>query len=114
MFNNQDIVNNYYMGYYDTLLYFDKLDGFKYYFKKYKYYDCLIKNEKASIIKLVKLKYKDLNIKSIIIKSIEDILENNNIDYYKKYSIPKIIKYIKKNNLKSKYRVINDFVYNLK
>ena len=114
MFDNNDIVNNYYMGYYDTLLYFDKLDGHKYYFKKYKYYDYLIKNVKKSILTLIKLKYKDSNIKNIVIKSIEDILENNNINYYKTYSIPRIIKYIKRYNLKSKYKIINDFVYNLK
>ena len=41
MFDGSDIKNNYYMGYYDTLLYFKKLHGFKYYFKKFYLYKFL-------------------------------------------------------------------------
>ncbi len=112
-FNNEDILNNYYMGYYDTLLYFGKLDGYKYYFKKYKNYDKLIKNIDTKLISLLKIKYRTFKIKNIILKSIEDILEDNNINYYKVYKINKIIKYIKRKQLKSKNKLINDFVYKL-
>ena len=114
LFDNNDIVNNYYMGYFDTLSYFKKLDGFKYYFKIFKHYEYLVRNVKDSSLTLIKLKYKESDVKNIVIRSIEDILENNNIYYYKVYSIPKIIRYIKKNNLKSKHKLINDFAYSLK
>ena len=113
-FDNQDAINNYYMGYCDTLLYFNKLDGYKYYFRKYKFYDALIKNVSKSVINKLKLKYKNSSIKDIILKSIEDILENNNVYYYKIYSIPSIIRFIRKNDLKSKHSLINDFIYSIK
>lgn len=112
-FDNNDIRNNYKMGYLDTLLYFDKLDGFKYYFKKYKDYNLLLINVDKKLINLLKIKYRTLNEKEIIIKSIEEILDYNSINYYKVYKIKKIIKYIKKNNLKSKNSLINNFVYSL-
>ena len=102
------------MGYYDTLLYFKKLDGFKYYFKNFKYYKFLTRKIDEKLITLLKLKYKTTEIKEVILKTIEEILEDNNIDYYQIYKIPKIIKYIKKNKLKTKNSLVTDFVYNLK
>ncbi|MBQ3021270.1 MAG: patatin-like phospholipase family protein [Bacilli bacterium] len=114
LFNNNDVINNYNMGYYDTLLYFNKLIGFKYYFKKFRFFKFLTRKVDDKLINLIKLKYHTPNINETIIKSIEDILENNKIDYYKIYSIPKIIKYIKNNNLKSNNKLVNEFVYKLK
>ena len=38
-FDNKDINNNYLMGYYDTYLYFKKLIGYKYYFKKFLFFN---------------------------------------------------------------------------
>ena len=67
-----------------------------------------------NLLNLVKLKFRTPDIKELIIKSIEDILEENKIDYYKVYSVLSIIKYIKKNNYKSKHKVVTDFVYSLK
>ena len=113
-FDNNDIVNNYYMGYYDTLSYFKKIDGFKYYFKRYYYYDELIKDVSGITLNMIRLKYKELNIRDIIIKSMEDILEYNKVNYYKIYSIPKTLKMIKRKKLKCKSKVVNDFVYSLK
>jgi len=112
-FDNDDIKNNYNMGYYDTLLYFNKVDGFKYYFKKFIFYNLLIRKVNKNIINLIKLKYRVNDTKSCVIKSIEEILEDNNIDYYKIYSIYKMLKYIKKNRLKSKNNLVNEFVYQL-
>ncbi len=114
LFDNKDIVNNYYMGYYDTLLYFNKLDGYIYYFKKFKYYNFITRNIDKKLIDLLKVKFLKKDIKDIVLKSIEEILNHNKIDYYKVYKIPKIIKYIKKNNLKCNDIFVNDFVYNLK
>ena len=114
LFNNEDIVNNYYMGYYDTLLQFNKIDGFKYYFKKNNNYEYISRNVDKKTLNLIKLKYKTPNIKDAILKSIEDILENNNINYYRIYTVKKVLKMIKKNNLKSKHDLINKFVYKLK
>lgn len=113
-FDNKDIVNNYYMGYYDTMLELNKIDGFKYYFKKFNLYNFISRKCDKSLVNLIKLKYHTPNIKDSVIKSIEEILEENNINYYKLYSIPKIIKYIKKNNLKAKNKLVNEFVYNLR
>lgn len=114
MFDNTDIKNNYYMGYYDTLLYFNKYHGFKYYFKKFKFYNFLARKVNDTLLNLIKLKYKSPNIKDAIIKSIEEIMEEENQDYYKIYSIPRMLKYIKRNNLKSKSSLVNEFVYQLK
>lgn len=113
-FDNKDIVNNYYMGYYDTLLYFNKLDGYKYYFKKFKLYKFISRKVDNNLLNLVKLKFRTPDIKELIIKSIEHILEENSIDYYKKYGIMESIKFIKNNNLKCKNKIIDDFVYSLK
>lgn len=114
MFDNKDIKDNYYMGYYDTYLKFNKLDGFKYYFKKFKYYKYLTRKVDDKKLSLIKLRFRTPDLKDVVIKSIENILENNKIYYYKVYSIPKIIKFIKKKNLKSKELIINEFVYGLK
>ena len=113
-FDNKDIRNNYYMGYYDTLLHFNKLDGCKYYFKKFHMYKFISRKVNNNLLNLVKLKFRTPDIKELIIKSIEDILEENKVDYYKVYSVLSIIKYIKKNNYKSKHKVVTDFVYSLK
>lgn len=114
LFDNNDVKNNYDMGYYDTLLFFNKLDGFIYYFKKFYFYKFLTRYVNDNLINLIKLKFKTPNEKDIVIKSIEMILKENKIEYYKIYSIPKIIKYIKKNNLKSKNSLVTEFVYKLK
>jgi len=114
MFDNNDIKNNYYMGYYDTYLKFNKLDGFKYYFKKFKYYKFITRKVNDKKLSLIKLRFRTPELKDVVIKSIENILENNDIYYYKVYSVPKMIKYIKKNKLKSKELLINEFVYDLK
>lgn len=114
MFDNNDVKNNFNMGYYDTLLYFNKLDGFTYYFKKFYFYKFLTRKVNSKLINLIKLKYKETDEKDIVLKAIEDILKENKIDYYDIKSIPRIIKYIKKNNLKSKNKFVTEFVYNLK
>lgn len=114
MFDNEDIKNNFNMGYYDTLLHFNKLDGYIYYFKKFYFYKFLTRKVNQNLINLIQLKYKTKEIKVIVIKSIEEILKQNKVNYYNIKSIPKIIKYIKKNNLKSKNTLVNEFVYNLK
>lgn len=114
MFDNNDVKNNFYMGYYDTYLKFKKIDGYKYYFKKFKFYKFITRKVDDKKLSLIKLRFRTSDLKDVVIKSIESILENNNIYYYKVYSIPKIIKYIKKNKLKSKELLINEFVYSLK
>lgn len=113
LFDSKDVQNNYYMGYYDTMLYFNKVDGYKYYFKKFIFYNFLVRKVNKNLINLIKLKYRETDIKSCIIKSIEEILEDNKVDYYQIYSITKMIKYIKKNKLKSKNNLVNEFVYEL-
>lgn len=114
MFDNTDIKNNYYMGYYDTYLKFNKIDGYKYYFKKFNLYKFLTRKINDKRITIMKLKYRTTDIKEIIIKSIENILIDNNINYYEIRKITKTIRYIKKNKLKSKNNLVNEFVYDLK
>jgi len=114
MFDNNDIKHNYYMGYFDTYLKFNKLDGFKYYFKKFKFYKFITRKVNDKKLSLIKLRFRTPELKEAVLKSIENILENNDIYYYKVYSIPKMIKFIKKNKLKSKELLINEFVYTLK
>lgn len=113
-FDNKDIKNNYYMGYYDTLLYFNKLDGYKYYFKKFYLYKFISRKIDKYLIKMLGLKFRTSDIKEIILKCIEEILEENKVDYYNIYGIRYIIKYIKKNKLKAKNQFINNLIYELK
>lgn len=114
MFDNKDVQNNFYMGYYDTLLHFNKLHGHKYYFKKFHFYKFITRKIDNELMTLIKLKYKTTEFKEVVLKSIEQILEENKIYYYKVYNIPRILRYIKKNKLKSKNSLVTDFVYNLK
>lgn len=114
LFDNNDVINNYNMGYYDTLLYFKKLDGYKYYFKKFYFYKYLTRKVNSELVNLIKLKYKTPEEKDIVLKSIEEILEEEKINYYEIKNIPKTIKFIKKKKLKSKNSLVTEFVYNLK
>lgn len=110
LFDNKDINNNFKMGYYDTYLFFNKLLGYKYYFKKNIFINILLRKVDKKTLNLIKLTYKTSNIRTALIKSIEEVLEDNQIDYYQIYSIPKIIKYIKENNLKSNNLLVNEFI----
>lgn len=108
MFDKEDIKNNFKMGYLDTLLYFKKLLGYKYYFKKFSFTKIILRNVNKKTLDLIKIIYKTDNLRIALIKSIEEILEDNNVDYYKVYKIKDIIKYIKENNLKSNNPIINE------
>ena len=110
MFDNKDINNNFKMGYYDTYLFFNKLLGYKYYFKKFYFSNLFLRKVNKKTLDLIKLTYKTNDTRTALIKSIEEILENNKVDYYQIYTIPKIVKYIKENNLKSNNPLINEFI----
>lgn len=102
------------MGYYDTLRVLKKMDGFYYCFKKRPnfYYDFIIRNIDREEIKKLKSFFNAKSNKELIIKALEYIMRNENIDFYKIYKVENIIKYIK-NNCKKKHFVY-EFVRQIK
>ena len=86
------------LGYYDTIRYLDKLDGNKYYFKNYseEYYSKLF--DKKTYSKMIKLYNKGLPVRSdkeFIIKIIEKVCKELNIERFKVYNIPYLITRLK-------------------
>ena len=104
---NQDVIKeNIKMGYYDTIRVLKKLDGYKYCFKRRKesYYKFLCRKVDKRLIRRVMNFFNVDDCKSVVIKSLEYILEKDNVDYYDVYYSYKLIK-------KYKYNKSKKFVY---
>lgn len=95
--NPDNIKKNFNLGYYDALKVLKNLDGNKYIFKVRKdwYYDLLIRNVNKKIIKEMKDLFKVSNPKDLIINALEYVMKKEKYDYFKVYSISKVIKNIK-------------------
>jgi NTE family protein len=95
--NHDKIVDNIYMGYYDTLKVLNKYWGYKYIFNKTYFlnYDKAIKNvDKFTLHRIYN--FFDVNSsKEAIIKSLEYIMEKEKYDYNEIYNIKRVIKNIK-------------------
>lgn len=96
--NREIIKNNILMGYYDTLRYLKKLDGYRYCFKRKKdwYYNILSRKVNKRLLRRVKKFFRTDSNRDTIIKALEYILEKENISYYDVYHPYKLIKKIKK------------------
>ncbi len=93
------------MGYYDTIRILKKLDGYHYCFKNYPefLFNWLTRKIPKKNIKRVMNFFNAKTKKQAVIKSLEYLMQKENIDYYKIYNPLKMIKKIKKANLKNHF-----------
>lgn len=96
------------MGYYDTIRVIKKLDGYDYCFKRRPniFYKWLLRKISENEVKRIKRFFRAKNEKEIVIKSLEYILKNENVDYYAIYKPFKKIKEAQRNYTKE------HFIYN--
>ena len=109
--NREIIKNNILMGYYDTLRYIKKLDGYQFCFKKRRdwYYNLLSRKVDKRLKRRVSNFFKTETNHDTIIKALEYILEKEEISYYDVYNPYKLIKKIRKiNNNHFIYRYIKE------
>ena len=114
LFDKDDVSSNIKMGYYDALKELGYLLGKSYYFKKKKIYlvNTDVVDEKT--IDILKIKFNSENVKEILYLALEEILYYNKLEVLTLYEINKTLKFIKKNKLKCRSSVINDFVEKVK
>lgn len=115
IFDKESNERNLKLGYYDTLKIIKNLDGNKYYFKNKNniYYNRIIKRINYEDINYLRLKYNTFNNKKLIIKIVEEVLEQNNIKRFDIKNIKKELKKIK-NNYIIKDKHIQSFINSCK
>lgn len=105
IYDSKSIKENMKMGYYDTLRVIKNLDGIYYCFKKYPtfFYKHITKKTNKKLEKRIFRFFKTNNAKEAVIKSLEFIMEKENIDHYRIYNPFKMIRKIKKIYKKSHF-----------
>lgn len=100
--NKSVIRDNILMGYYDTLRIIKKYYGFKYCFKKRGnwYFKFIIRNVKKWDMRRVMNFFSVDNVKDLVIKSLEYVMEKENFNYYKVYTISECIRKFENNKKK--------------
>lgn len=114
---NHDIENireNIKMGYYDTLRVVKNLDGYYYCFKRRPnfFYTFLSRKIKKTEKKRLKNFFHATTDKEMVIKAMEYMMQNENIDYYQIYKPYKMLKKLKKKTKKNHF--IYQFIQNLR
>ncbi len=99
--NKTTIKNNIILGYYDTLKVLKKYDGEKYIFKKTRSYDKILKNVSLKKKKEMSVYLNARNNKELVIKLCEYFMKLEKFNYLEVYNIKKVIKKLKKMNLKN-------------
>ncbi len=109
--NHQKIIDNIYMGYYDTLKVLNKYIGKKYTFYKplFLNYSKMLKNIRKSKINYLKKYYKVNTDKDLIITILEIAMQKEKYSYNKVYKIKEVLKNIPKKN-----KLIYNFVKDLR
>ena len=105
------------LGYYDTLRVLDKLDGKKYYFKKYneKYYTSLFdSNDLKNIVKKYKKTLLITSNKTFIIDILEKVCDELKMKQFTIYNMPVLITKLKYLMLANKKSIYYDFVDKIK
>ena len=105
------------LGYYDMIKYLDKLDGNKYYFKRYseEYYSRLF--DKVSLNRMIKNYNKGVEPKSdkeFILKIIEKVCLELKINRFKVYDLPYLITRLKYKTAGKKNNRYYDFIRNIR
>lgn len=114
LFDQDNVKDNLTMGYLDALKELDKVLGKTYYFKKKKFYFVNVNVVDEKTLDVVKLKFKTDDYREILYLALEEILFYNKMEVLKVYEINKILRFIKKNKLKCRSSVINDFIKDVK
>ena len=111
--NQEDLKYNIKLGYYDTLKKIKKLDGYKYIFYVYSedFYKYISRKVNKKILKEMEILFNTKNIKVIVIKALELVMQLNKYEYTKIYSPWLVIRKIKKLNHK---RGVYKFILELK
>jgi len=114
LFDKNDVTNNIKMGYLDCLKKLNLVLGKTYYFKKKRFYfvNTSVVDEKTK--KIIQLKFKTEDYKEVLYLAIEEILFYNKLEVLKVYEINQILRFIKKNKLKCRSVIINDFINDVK
>ncbi len=113
-FSPSTVEENIKMGYYDTLRVIKKLDGYHYCFKNYPafFYNIITRKVSQKKRKRIMGFFNAKNNKQAVIKSLEYILQNENIDYYQIYKPYKMIRKLQKHAKKKHF--VYEFLYQLK
>lgn len=114
LFNKDDVKNNIKMGYLDALKKMNKILGRVYYFKKKKFYFVNVNNVDEKTLNALKKKFKTEDYKEILYLALEEIMFYKRFDVLKLYDVNKVLWLIKKNNLKCRSSIINEFILNVK
>ena len=114
LFDKENVSDNIKMGYLDAQKELGKLLGKTYYFKKKRFYFVNTNVVDKKTKNVVKMKFKTDNFKEILYLAIEEVLFYNKLEVLKVYEINKILRFIKKNKLKCRSVIINDFIDNVK
>lgn len=106
--NEKAIRENIAIGYYDTLKVLKNYDGYKFIFKKKDshFFNKLNSNIKKDEYRLIKSFLGAKSDKEMIIKATEYLMKKSNMTYYKVYSLPKMIRHLRKredDSIMSKY-----------
>jgi len=93
-FNKKDIINNFWIGYYDTLKILKKYPGNKFLFKKRPlwYYKFLTRKVPKKILNNMMAIFNANNEQELIIKVLEFLMIRDNPSYFKIYNPKKLIK----------------------
>lgn len=96
--NNEILIENIKMGYYDALRVLKKLDGYEYCFKRRPnfFYNFLMRKVNRNSKRRVMSFFRTKNNKEILIKCLEYVMKRENIDYYEIYKPFKMLKIIQK------------------
>lgn|SRR5574344_682053 len=108
--NHKKIIDNIYMGYFDTLKVLGKYYGFKYNFKKTVFVDynkLLNKFDKFTRNRIIHF-FNDYNAKRVIYKAVEYVMEKENYDYNKIYNFKRVVI-----TIPVKYNFVYEFVKDL-
>ena len=99
-FDKEEIINNYWIGYYDTLKVLKKYPGKHYLFVKRPlwYYKYLLRKVSKKKLKELMALYYALNEEELVIKVLERIMIKNNLSYFHIYNPRRIIKRYKVNS----------------
>ena len=113
-YNSVSIRENIKMGYYDTLRVIKKLDGNHYCFKSYPlwFYKLITRKINYKNMKRVMGFFNVKNEKDVVIKALEYVMTNEEIDYYQIYKPYKMIKKLRK--VGNKKHFVYEFLQQLK
>ncbi len=110
IFDRETNERNIRLGYFDTLKVIKNLDGIDYYFKSKnnEYYDKIIKNLNKNTLNKLRIRFRAVNSKELIIKIVEYLLTKNNVNKFEVLNIKYTIFKLRRTKIKDK--TIKEFI----